>query len=207
MHARVEHLLSLRDGAPVDADVRRHVERCARCTRALEETVRLRERLRALPLAEPAPGGWVAVRDRLGRRTDAARRQRRLARWAVAASLGVIAIAIGGRLGDPATDGTAAPRAAAVTAEEALALDRVAQLRSRSAALEDALALLGERPVVQRAGMAVPIDSLETQVQWLDHRISDSVDAQEAERLWRDRVETMDSLVRLRYVEAQRVAM
>jgi hypothetical protein len=52
----------------------------------------------------------------------------------------------------------------------------------------------------------VPIDALEAQVQWLDHQLSaprDGVDAPLARELWRDRVELMDSLVQLRYVEAQ----
>ena len=97
-----------------------------------------------------------------------------------------------------------------LTAEQAIALDRVARLQTRSAALEELLGLLGERPALQRAGTALPIDTLESQVQWLDHRISSSTgggDAREAEQLWRDRVDTLDSLVRLRYVESQQLAM
>ena len=35
MHARVEHLLSLRDDEPIDAAVRAHVEGCARCAATL----------------------------------------------------------------------------------------------------------------------------------------------------------------------------
>jgi hypothetical protein len=53
----------------------------------------------------------------------------------------------------------------------------------------------------------VPIDNLESQVQWLDHQLSTATDAMpapQAEQLWRDRVEVMNSLVQLRYVEAQR---
>jgi hypothetical protein len=60
---------------------------------------------------------------------------------------------------------------------------------------------------VQRAGTAMPIDTLEAQVQWIDHRISASGDALEAEQLWRERVDAMNTLVRLRYVEAQPIAM
>jgi hypothetical protein len=44
-------------------------------------------------------------------------------------------------------------------------------------------------------------------VQWIDHQLSTSAEAMpptQAERLWRDRVEVMNSLVQLRYVEAQR---
>jgi hypothetical protein len=97
-----------------------------------------------------------------------------------------------------------------LTAEQALALDRVAQLQTQSQALDDMLVELGAHPVVERAGTSLPIDTLEAQVQWLDHQISASdgeLEPDSAERLWRRRVEAMDSLVRLRYVEAQRIDM
>jgi hypothetical protein len=52
----------------------------------------------------------------------------------------------------------------------------------------------------------VPIDSLEAQVQWLDHQLTlAGADGRvpQAQQLWRDRIEVMNSLVQLRYVEAQ----
>ena len=58
-----------------------------------------------------------------------------------------------------------------------------------------------------RSATALPIDALEAQVQWIDHRISASGDALEAEQLWRERVDAMNTLVRLRYVESQPLAM
>ncbi len=82
----------------------------------------------------------------------------------------------------------------------------VADLRARSQALEVVLAALPERPAVARADTSLPIDSLESQVQWLDHQLSvagSQLPAPQAEALWRDRVEVMNSLVQLRYVEAQ----
>jgi hypothetical protein len=82
----------------------------------------------------------------------------------------------------------------------------VADLRARSQALEAVLAALPERPAVARADTSLPIDSLESQVQWLDHQLSvagSQFPAPQAEALWRDRVEVMNSLVQLRYVEAQ----
>jgi hypothetical protein len=211
MHARVEHLLSLRDGAPVDAAVRAHVEHCAECGAALAEGVRVRARLRALPAVEPAgTQGWDGVRARLAARGLRERRRGRLTQAAVAASIAVIAVAAAWRLReapDPAPRATIAA-VAPLTAEQAIAADRVAQLQTQSAALEDVLARLGERPAVARAGMAVPIDALEAQVQWIDHQITlGGDDARESEQLWRERVQAMDSLVRLRYVEAQRIAM
>jgi hypothetical protein len=210
MHARVEHLLSLRDGEPVDAEVRAHVHGCARCSTALAELTELGVRLRAMPTAAPDGRGWDGVRQRRAwrQRTDAARA--RIGRGAAVASIAVIATAVAWRVAEPPVEHAHEPRnrISPLTAEEAVALDRVVQLRSQSAALEDALAVIGDRPAVQRAGTALPIDTLEAQVQWIDHRISTSGDdALEAERLWRERVDAMNTLVRLRYVEIQPVAM
>ena len=57
----------------------------------------------------------------------------------------------------------------------------------------------------------MPIDTLQAQVQWVDHQLSVFGATDEApavtERLWRERVEIMNTLVQLRYVEAQRVAL
>ena len=90
-------------------------------------------------------------------------------------------------------------------------LDSIEELRDRSRVLEEVLATLPARPAVERAGTAVPIDTLQAQVQWLDHQLSVSGAAHAApdmrERLWRERVEIMNTLVQLRYVEAQRVAL
>jgi chitinase len=86
----------------------------------------------------------------------------------------------------------------------------LADLRERSQALEELLAALPERPAVERAGTSVPIESLQAQVQWLDHQLSlAGAEGNPAadEKLWRDRVEVMNSLVQLRYVEAQQVAL
>jgi len=74
------------------------------------------------------------------------------------------------------------------------------------------LAAMPQRPAVARAGTSVPIETLEAEVQWLDHQLSlagadPATAVPGTEHLWRDRVEVMDSLVRLRYVEAQYVAL
>jgi hypothetical protein len=106
--------------------------------------------------------------------------------------------------------GSAVLQLTPLTAEQALALDRVAQLQARSQALDAVLSEIGERPVVARAGTSLPIDTLETQVQWIDQQISvgdGEIEPGSAEQLWLKRVEAMNSLVQLRYVEAQRIDM
>lgn len=212
MHARIEHLLNLRDGEPVDAAVRTHVERCAICAAALAETATTRDRLRAMPAlgSVSPPAGWPAIVERASRRRALAGRRRRLTGTAAAASVVILALAVAWRIADAPVEAPATRLAdlAPLTAEQALAQDRVARLQQQSAALEEVLSALGARPVVQRAGTALPIDTLEAEVQWLDHRLLASEgDAFASEQLWRERVQTMGSLVRLRYVEASRVSL
>jgi hypothetical protein len=198
MHARLDQLLSLRDGEPVDGRVAAHVAGCDDCAAALSGASRLRDRLRALPVAAADDGrGWVDVQARLAVRERGLRRRATVASLAAAASVATLALLAALRFQESPT-APAAPAAATAA---------VAELRTRSQALEAMLAALPERPAVARAATAVPIDNLESQVQWLDHQLSTSAEAMpptQAERLWRDRVEVMNSLVQLRYVEAQR---
>jgi anti-sigma factor RsiW len=197
MHARPDELLSLRDGEPVEARVAAHVAACTECNASLASAVALRERLRGLPVV-PADAGtaWASVQDRLGRRD-------RRRRWR-ATSAPVAAAASVAALGLFATLRVLEPSASADRHLQEPAA--VADLRARSQALEAVLAALPERPAVVRADTSLPIDSLESQVQWLDHQLSfagSQLPAPQAEALWRNRVEVMNSLVQLRYVEAQ----
>ena len=202
MHARLHELLSLRDGEPVEAAVRAHVTGCAECAAALAGTEALRERLRALPPAPPATAdGWAAVAARVAATRDRGGRTRRVAPLAAAASVAALALFAVLRW-QPAP----APVPAASAPSATQARSSLDELRSRSQALEAALSALPARPAVVRAGTALPIESLEAQVQWLDHQLllADAGEpAADAERLWHDRVEVMSSLVQLRYVEAQ----
>jgi hypothetical protein len=49
------------------------------------------------------------------------------------------------------------------------------------------------------------IDTIEDRIQWLDFQLSDAPDSglseEQTQRLWRERVELMDSLVKVRYAE------
>jgi hypothetical protein len=203
MHARLDELLSLRDGAPVDARVRAHVGECTACAAGLARTESLRERLRALPpVRDPAPCGWAEVQSRLVAARAKRRLAARIAPFAAAAS--VVALAVFAAL-----RWTEAPTPTRPEPLVVLDTGSVDELRSRSRELEAMLAALPERPAVARAGTTVPIESLEAEVQWLDHRLSladASGQTRETEQLWRDRVEVMSSLVQLRYVEAQQVS-
>jgi hypothetical protein len=210
MHARIEQLLSLRDGGPVDAAVQAHVAVCAACTQSLAGLGRLRERLAALPTPEVMRRDWEAVKRDVARRVSNERRRHLVTRGALVASVAIIALATAWRLHDPAVRSASLAVPSAQDAQLALAADRLEQLRSQSEALEDLLSELPRQPAIERAGTALPMDTIEAQVQWLDHQIllhEDELRPDTAEQLWRERVEAMNSLVRLRYADAQRVAM
>ena len=55
MHARIDELLNLRDGEPLDAAVRAHIDACAACSSAMRQLAQQAHALRELPpLAPPA---------------------------------------------------------------------------------------------------------------------------------------------------------
>ena len=206
MHARLDELLSLRDGAPVDARVRLHVTACKECAAELARMQSLREQMQGLPpVPDLAADGWADVQSRLATSAARSRHVARLAPYAAAASVAALAVFATLRWIEAPAPTSSRPQPIIVL--EPASLD---ELRSRSQALEAVLAALPERPAVERAETSLPIESLEAQVQWLDHQLSvASTDGRspEAERLWRDRVEVMNSLVQLRYVEAQHVVL
>ena len=172
----------------------------------------LSRRLADLPSADGGPDGWTKVQARLRAREQSLQRVQRFARGSMAAALAVlaaiVALSIHASLQRPGADATVAQQADATSSPASAS--EIERLRAQSVALEQVLAALPERPAVARAATSLPIDTLETQVQWLDHRLSAGADPgspEDAEQLWRERVEAMNSLVRLRYAEAQQVAM
>ena len=176
----------------------------------VDEFLSLAERLRALPQVESDPAGWQSVQRRLAAcRARRPGRQARIARYAAAASLAALGMFAGLKLSETRPGVATDPDAAQVASP--VAEDRIESLRARSRALEEMLAAMPSRPAVERAGTSLPIETLEAEVQWLDHQLSlagsTGAALPDAERLWRDRVEVMNSLVRLRYVEAQHVML
>jgi hypothetical protein len=170
----------------------------------VDEFLNLGERLRALPPApDAAADAWPQVQARIARRHLRRVRSARVGVLAAAAAVATFALVTTVRLGEsPAVPGLATEPTADLPADPVLE-----DLRARSQMLEAALAAMPARPSVERADMAVPIEALEAQAQWLDYEISVAdvhSRTPEARRLWRDRVEVMNSLVQLRYVEAQR---
>jgi hypothetical protein len=87
----------------------------------------------------------------------------------------------------------------------------IASLVIRSQDLEARLRGLPSRPVVERASTTTTIDSLQSSIQWVDYQLSVADDVglseRQAAQLWEDRIQLMDSLVKVRFAEVQRFAV
>jgi hypothetical protein len=208
MHATTEQLLSLRDGAAVDASTRAHVATCAQCQQALAATARVRAELRALPSLQPPRDLWGAIAvDGLP-----ATRRRRLAAWPMLGGLAagfVLGIALilnmSGREADRPAPGTTTDLVASTPAPSSSTTGASrAELVATSQQLEAALRALPAAPRVTRTSTALTIDELQDRIQDVDLMLGDPrLDAENERRLWGQRVQLMTTLMQVRYAELQ----
>jgi hypothetical protein len=153
-------------------------------------------RLSALAGFDAPQAGWTAVL--------AARRQRESrasfgAPLAIAAAVLAVAAGLGWWL-----QSTQRELVQAASVEAPVALASVA-VRAENARLEQLLATLPERQVM-RGRTAYTLAELEDRLALLDDRLSrvtlEPNAPERAERLWRQRVDVMNSLVQVRYADA-----
>ena len=206
MHARIEHLLSLRDGEPVSADVPEHVSQCAICTGELQRLSAIREQMRALPQFEAPELAWERVQGALA--VPERDRRFRMSKIGIAAAAAAVVtftvitlvVAHFDRRSSVATE------LAKIEAPLPQVVPPVDQLVAQSQQLEQLLQKLPDRPRVERVSTAATIDTIEHRIQFLDFQLSNAPEAdlseEQSRQLWRERVELMDSLVKVRYAEA-----
>lgn len=205
MHARIEHLLSLRDAAPVPAEVAEHVRVCPFCTGELQRLAAIRGELQAMPQFEPPAMAWDRIRQAVPEQNRGLRPHRvgLAAAAAAAVTLTVIAL-VTGYADRRNADATAAIAEVVPAAEDPT--PHLNELVAQSQELEQLLRKLPDRPRIERVSTAATIDTIEQRIQWLDFQLSSAPegDLSEAQsrQLWRERVELMDSLVKVRYAEA-----
>ena len=206
MHASIDHLLSLRDGEPVDAATAAHVAECARCSAELRKLRETRAQLQSLPQLD-APSSFQEIQRATARPVTARRRvvsARLVAALAFVTLTTIFFIALRDQ-----TEPTFAVRKAEPVehrpATDVIETARVPELVARSQQLEGLLQKLPVRPRIERVSTAAMIDTIEERIQWLDFQLSDAQDSglneEQTRRLWRERVELMDSLVKVRYAE------
>jgi hypothetical protein len=197
MHVRVDQLLSLRDGEPVVAEAREHIQHCAHCRAEFDLLAQVRERLNALPAIDPPRDFWRDIESR-------AARDRERPRWRVAAAAAIAVVAVASYLG--VRDGRDSQLIAA-TEPAPYPSNEIERLIEQSRELEALLTHLPE-PQVERVSTAAAIDSLEQRIQWLDWQLGtadDELDPQQTQRLWSQRVDLMDSLVKVRFAQSTTV--
>lgn len=203
MHTPIHQLLSIRDGEPVDIEVRQHAETCATCSAELNRLKRMQDRLQALEMPEPPAAAWDQIRARVP--DDRAARGRRIA-FATAAAIASLAILTGLWLRQPDSRGAVeiAKRAGEEIVPQASEVS-FDHLVAQSRELDELLSYLPARPAVERVAVAATIDTIEQRVQWLDQQLTYApaagLDDSSTYQLWRERVDLMDSLVKVRYAE------
>ena len=221
MHPRIDQLLSLRDGEPVDAAAREHVENCAVCALSMRHLSQRQRSLQDLPQFDAPDIAYSRIRARAEvesrpvtvtpRLTVQNRRWASHHRHAVAAAVVVAAViagfmAIEGDRKLQALDSTPRSTVTAAAAVDVPQEPPVAQLVEQSRELDQLLQKLPPRPEVQRVSLAGTVDRIEQRVQWLDMQLSSvpetAADDSLSRRMWRERVDLMDSLVAMRYAES-----
>jgi anti-sigma factor RsiW len=206
MHASIDHLLSLRDGQPVDAATAAHVGQCQRCSAELHKLRETRAQLQSLPQLDP-PSSFEEIRRAMSRPV-VARRRLVSARLVAAVAFVTLTTIFFVALRDetvPAVAEREQPRESQQSPTELVESTHVPELVAQSQHLDDLLQRLPDRPRIERVSTAATIDTIEERIQWLDFQLSDAPDSGlnelQTRRLWRERVELMDSLVKVRYAE------
>ncbi len=207
MHASIDHLLSLRDGEPVDAATAAHVEQCQHCSAELHKLRETRAQLQSLPQLD-APTSFQEIQRAMARPVAAPRRAlsaRLVAGLAFVTLTTIFFVALRDETAPTVADRSAEPRVEQATPLIDVGTARVPELVAQSRRLEDLLQQLPERPRIERVSTAAMIDTIEERIQWLDFQLSDAPDSglneRQTQRLWSERVELMDSLVKVRYAE------
>jgi len=206
MHARIDDLLSLRDGEPIDAVTATHVEQCPSCSAQLRKLQQMQVQLQSLPQMD-APVSFEQIQCRVQQPVVPTRRAIST-RWVAAFALMTLSMIVlvavrddpGRSLagGDPAIE-------PATPVQRVVAPVQVRDLVAQSRQLEHLLQKLPERPRIERVSTTATLDTIEQRIQWLDFRLSEPPDngfsEEQARRLWRERVVLMDSLVKVRSAE------
>ncbi|MBT8143930.1 MAG: hypothetical protein KJO55_04465 [Gammaproteobacteria bacterium] len=207
MHASTEQLLSLRDGAPVTAEVARHVADCTQCKASLEQSRALQRQLQQLPAVSAPANGWEGIAARLDDDAGALRTRRWLGLAAgVIAAFAVLVVINGAR--QPAQPVVEVPDAVAspATATDAEPVER---LVARSQQLEQLLRQLDEAsPRLMTASTANTIASLQDNIAMIDYGLTAAPDLSrdDSQQLWRQRIELMNTLVQVRGEQLQAYA-
>jgi hypothetical protein len=222
MHASIEQLLNLRDtGAEAEAVVS-HVAACEACQAELGRLCVVQAGLQRLPDFEVPDGSWEMISKATTASAPDAGRPR-LTGWFWTGSLAAglaVAVVLYGLLGQApgesgqqlqadisSTTPTLVSQSAPVQAVTVPDQQDLAGLMAQSRHLEWALSAMPAGPQVVSADTAGTISVLEDRVAMIDYRLSMTEDpglsSEQELKLWKERVGLMNSLVQVRYAQAQ----
>jgi hypothetical protein len=204
MHLSIEQLLE-DPGLSTQAEIQNHLENCLRCRLEVQSIRQTQQRLASLPQLEAPEQSWTNIQAAL----HVPSRPSRSGVWyaAVAASVAVLAVLI---INQRPAEETLEAAPSRSLSENARANEGIVTLMEQSRHLDLVLQELPNRPRVERVAMAATLDSIEDRIQWLDMQLTyasaaESDDAR-TQTLWRERVDLMDSLVKVRYAQAGRAS-
>jgi hypothetical protein len=232
MHPSTEDLLSVRDGEPVDADVRAAIAGDVAQSREVERLRSVRHALRGLPEVAPPDAVWeqivAAEREARPRNTSSRKYAAGAGIAAAVAALAIFAIGSPPRpsggvarppaapAGDGLTTGTIGePPTTVVGADTPFDLDGALfivpasypALVQESARLDRALRRVPYQRPMMSAETATTIAGLEDRIALIDEQITYSnargVPQPQRVALWGERVDLMNALVHVRYAQAQ----
>jgi hypothetical protein len=226
MHPRTEDLLSVRDGEPVDAEVRAAIKGDAAHSREVERLGETRHALQELPELAAPDGIWARI-EAVERETRPRGYSWRLraAGVGVAAAVAVAAVLLVGIPSRP-RNGFEQPREVAPglqtnvidsttgspTLFDPLVSGQVTAasypaLVQESARLDRMLRRLSYQRPMMSGETATTIAGLEDRIALIDEQLTYSnargVPQPERTALWGERVELMNALVHVRYAQAQ----
>lgn len=192
MHLSLEVLLELRDGRGAPGE-RAHATACAACAAEIERLRGVAADLRALPVLTPSRDRWPAIR---AAHLAGSRRRRLTATSATILALAASFLAM-----------AVLPRIFRAPAGPVMRLENgsegsgeVASLMSESRRLEDLLSGLEPSRGVLDVRTAGATLSLEDEIALIDSRLaapeSRAISRQEIRRLWQQRVDLMNRLIR-----------
>ena len=181
------------------------------CALTADEHDALQQGLRALSDTMPPRAVWNRIREQaeaegLLRKALMRRRTTWFAGAGVAAAALLAALMLPGLVNPPAETFPVVPSSLPTNTAE---LSTLQTLMVQSRQLETDLRSLPEEPRVMRASTVATISDLEDRIAAIDYQLNNpdvQMTSGDRELFWRERVRLMNSLLALRYAQAQRAA-
>lgn len=230
MHASTEELLSVRDGETVAETVVSHVEACEHCQSQLGRLSMIRSALGNLPEIVPPDDAWQRILAH--HKASRPRERRNFVPQLIGLAASVLAVAVvlqvlddPGRRAVRGMPESSTPASQTATSEippaavaqqtgmgasAAAAAVPLATLISRSQRLENTLRALPRGPQLVTGSTAGTITELQDRIAMVDYQMSlgqlEDQDPDMARRLWQERIGLMNSLLAVRFAQAQQVS-